>query len=240
MSFTAVWRATIPLPVRDTVWRVRQRLFPGSAYYASGAEDAFMVAWFRALQCDPASIRYIDIGANHPIRLSNTYAFYRLGARGVLVEPDPDLAAELRRSRTGDTVISAGVAFDERSSATLFRLTARVYNTFIREEAERIVEASKAWPEEQRQSIVDAVTVPLISLNEIISEHLGNRPHLISIDTEGADLPILRSLDLSLLSNPCFICIENGTDAEVLTLLRPAGFGHVATTAANRLFMRRP
>lgn len=61
--------------------------------------------------------------------------------------------------------------------------------------------------------------MPLIPLNEIISGHLRGRPHLISIDTEDADLPILRSLDLGLLSNPCFVCIEGGTDAEILSIL---------------------
>ena len=45
---------------------------------------------------------YLDIGANHPIELSNTYALERQAAwKGVLVERDPHCIELLRQQRTG-------------------------------------------------------------------------------------------------------------------------------------------
>ena len=36
--------------------------------------------------------RYLDVGTGHPCVMNNTYLFYRAGAKGVCVEPNPDLA----------------------------------------------------------------------------------------------------------------------------------------------------
>ena len=46
------------------------------------------------------SITYLDIGANHPVRLNNTYLFYLMGCKGVLVEPNASLCERLRASTT--------------------------------------------------------------------------------------------------------------------------------------------
>jgi len=45
---------------------------------------------------------YLDIGAHHPVALSNTYLFYQKGATGVLVEPNPARYRELVRARPRD------------------------------------------------------------------------------------------------------------------------------------------
>jgi FkbM family methyltransferase len=246
-SLVAAWRAAAPRPLRDAIARTRVRLNPaaGATYYSGHGEDALIVGWFRHFGVDPAKARYLDIGAAHPIRLSNTYMLYRLGARGVLVEPDPDQAQALRRARPNDVVIDAGMAFDERRRASLFRLTSPVYNTFSRERAERIVAVSRSWTPDQRQEIRDAVEVPLIPVNEVIAGNFatGEAPNVVSIDVEGVDLPILRSLDTDLLSRdpevPCFICIEAGDPLEeVNPILDPMGFELTARTPDNWLFLR--
>jgi hypothetical protein len=51
-----------------------QRLAPRRASYSQGSEDAIVVQLCKGtLPAGP----YVDIGANHPTRLSNTYLFYR-------------------------------------------------------------------------------------------------------------------------------------------------------------------
>ena len=53
---------------------------------------------------------YLDIGANHPVRFSNTYHLYRFRAwHGLLVEPNPVLAELLRSRRPRDVVLAAAV-----------------------------------------------------------------------------------------------------------------------------------
>ena len=68
----------------------------------------------------PNSIAYIEIGANHPVCTSSTYLMYRKhGLRGILVEPNPELAANLRKFRPEDVIVEAAVvASDVKDGAT--------------------------------------------------------------------------------------------------------------------------
>jgi FkbM family methyltransferase len=246
MTFVALWRAAVPAAVRDRIALARSRLTPfaGNSSYSGEGEDAVILSWLRYHESDISKIRYIDVGAAHPVRLSNTYNLYRLGARGVLVEPDPTQARTLRRARPNDIVVEAGVAFDDRRSAPLYRLTSRVFNTFSREKAERVVADSQKLAPHMRQSIIDTVDVPLIPINDIIRRHLAAPPDVVSIDTEGADFAILNSLDLSLLPSdreaPCLICLEKGDYdyARLCQVLEPAGFEMAARTPSNWIFLR--
>jgi len=246
MGLVAAWRAAVPMAVRDRIAHARSRVSPfaGTTYYSGEGEDALILGWFRYSGVDPAKIRYVDIGAAHPVRMSNTYILYRLGARGLLVEPDPTQARALRRARPNDIVVEAGIAFDERRSARLYRLTSGVFNTFSREKAERVVADSQNWLPHMRQSIVDVTEVPLIPVNDIIRQHLADPPNLVSIDTEGTEFAILESLDLGLLSSgddaPCMICFERGHEdyARLCQVLGPAGFEMASRTPSNWIFMR--
>jgi len=236
-------RSITPTPLWNAAGAVKRQLVPrGQRSYSANGEDLLIAGWFRRCGCNPSEVRYVDVGANHPFFLSNTYFFYEAGGHGVLVEPDPDNAALLRAKRPRDIVVNAGAAFDDRRSATLFRMTSSGFNTFSRTQADFAVASSQNWAANARQEIVDEVPVPLMPLNEIVANNI-KAPTLVSIDTEGFDLAILRTLDLSLLSTdrrtPCLICVEASTPvAEFLEVLRPAGFEFAAQTPDNWIFRR--
>jgi hypothetical protein len=79
--------------------------------FSQRGEDLLSLALLRNKGITKPS--YVDIGANHPTRLSNTYLMYLLGGRGMIIEPDPDAAEAIRRTRPRDITINAGVATDE-------------------------------------------------------------------------------------------------------------------------------
>jgi FkbM family methyltransferase len=181
-------------------------------------------------------ITYLDIGAAHPMRLSNTYAAYRCGARGVLVEPDPEQARLLRRHRPGDVVINAAIAFDQRRSAELIHMSDRVFNTFNEAIAQQIVAGSKTWATIP-VTILDRVKIDLIPIDEIIDRHLAGRaPHFLSVDTEGCDLAILKSLDLTRFK-PTVICTERSGSREEFEAALP-GYAVICRNTENLLFRR--
>ena len=78
---------------------------------------------------------YLDLGANDPCRLNNTFFFYLRGGRGVLVEPDPRLVRRLKARRRRDTIVQAGVG-TRTMAADLFLLQPPSLNTFSRSVAE--------------------------------------------------------------------------------------------------------
>jgi len=238
-------RSITPTPLWNAAGAAKRRFAPRSQRsYSGNGEDLLIAGWFRHYGCDLSQVRYVDVGAHHPTFLSNTFFLYEAGASGVLIEPDPQSAALLRAKRPRDIVIHAGVAFDDRRTATLFRMTSGGFNTFSRAQADFVVASSRNWGQDGRQDIVEEISVPLIPLNEIVLAHIS-KPDLVSIDTEGVDMSILRTLDLSLLRNdtkmPCFICVEASSSLDEFSkLLSPAGFEFAARTPDNWIFRRHP
>jgi FkbM family methyltransferase len=150
----------------------------------------------------------MDIGAADPARLSNTFLFYSRGASGVLIEPDPDQADQLRAKRPRDTVVTAAVAFNGCSSLTLTKMSNPLFNSLSRERCLQVVEQSKFWSPRERQQIVGTVAVQLIAANCLLESYFGEgSPHFLSIDAEGADFEILKSIDFHRF-RPQVICIE--------------------------------
>jgi FkbM family methyltransferase len=207
--------------------------------YSAAGEDRLVLSWLQVVYQlhDAAKIRYCDIGAAHPRRLSNTYALYRIGATGVLIEPDPEQAKVLQAKRPRDAVLNVGAAFDGRRSAKLKRFTARVFNTFSNDQANLVLESSKNWKPNQLQQVIDEVEVRLVPVNEILEEHFRNDElHFVSIDAEGVDFFILKSIDLGRF-RPKMICIERSHPIEDLDgVLNPQGYQLLAQTPDNAIY----
>lgn len=55
---------------------------------------------------------YVDVGAHHPFRFSNTYLFYKVGWRGLNIDAMPNSMKLFNRFRPRDINIECGVAFN--------------------------------------------------------------------------------------------------------------------------------
>ncbi len=172
--------------------------------YAQCGEDLIVQFIFEALKIAKPS--YLDLGAHHPSYMSNTFLFYRQGSYGVCVEPDPTLFAQIKRKRSRDTCLNMGVGVSTKEKAAFYIMTSKALNTFSKQEAER-------YQSYGNQRIEAIITIPLISVNEIIAQYFASPPQFISIDIEGLDLDILKSLDFKR-SRPVVLCIETLTYTE--------------------------
>jgi FkbM family methyltransferase len=225
-------------------YRIASAIFPGAgrfgpdarASFSGAGEDIVALSWLSHHGISPADMRYLDVGAADPVVLSNTYLFSTHGASGVLVEPDPDQAEKLK-VRTRDVVINAGVAFDERRSATLTRFSTPFFNTFLDSQSDAVLRQSRDWA--QAQSVVDRIEVPLVDINTIMEKYFGGTaPHFLSIDAESVDYQILKSLDFSRY-RPIVICMECMRPVQDLeTVLGPHGYQLVCRTPDNAIFYR--
>jgi FkbM family methyltransferase len=219
--------------LKQSIAVVVRSLFGYRSYSAAG-EDRLVMAWLRvALGKRLSDVRYCDIGANHPKYLSNTFALYRSGASGVLIEPDPFLCGKLRSARPRDTVLNVGAAFDDRRSAKLQRLTYRAFNTFLPGQADLVVKSSAAWSRADRQRVIDEIEIPLVRANEILEANFRDGLDFLSIDTEGCNLQILQSIDLERF-RPKIVCIEASDDFE--PLMRASNYELLARTPDNVIY----
>lgn len=169
-------------------WKINKII---SAAYCSGSfsqfgEDLIINQALNIIR--EQNISYLDIGANHPYLLSNTYFFYRKGFSGTLVEPDPYLCKKLY-NRKRDRILNCGVSFGESiESAKLYIMNARVLNTFSLKEAKRI-------EKDTQYKIIDEVNVELIPINILLESYITTLPSVLSIDVEGLDFDILNSIN---------------------------------------------
>ncbi len=142
---------------------------------------------------------YIDIGANHPIKYSNTFLFHKKGWKGINIEPNPDIIKRFNIFRKKDINLNIGVGpeardldfyvFDENTLSTFDKLSADEFSKI-------------------GHRVVKVIKVPVLSLKDVLEKYCSNRDiDILSIDTEGYDLEILKSNDWQKF-RPRFVIVE--------------------------------
>jgi FkbM family methyltransferase len=151
------------------------------AIFPGGTEEALKEEFFRGT---PAGF-FVDVGANAPQDGSQTFAMERRGWSGVLVEPQPTLAEQLRRERRAK-VYAVACSAPENAGKTLTLYLAGIQSS---------LQADFYAAGMQRAG---AIEVPVMTLDQVL-EDAGAPPALdfVSIDVEGHDIEVLDGFDLS-------------------------------------------
>ena len=204
--------------------------------YAQCGEDLVLLFLFQLLGIQRPS--YLDLGAHDPVRLSNTFLFYQRGARGVCVDANPRMVERLRRRRPHDVCVHAAVVPEPRPSVRLYVTEDdAMSSTLDPAEGEPIGGAEAAGMAVER-----VLDVPALTLGEIAERYCPHPPELLSIDLEGVDLEVLRSVDLERW-RPRVICAETffagqpGKCRPLIDHLAQRGYQHYADTFLNDVFL---
>jgi FkbM family methyltransferase len=184
---------------------------------------------------------YLDIGAADPIRINNTYLFYQKGCRGVLVEPNPACCQRLRAQRPKDVVLNVGIGFTEQKDADYYIIGGIVnssdLNTFSKEQAEGVAVKTNGVG-----FIEKVIKMPLVDINQTMTQHFQGAPDFVSIDTEGIDLDILRSIDFDHF-RPRILCVETlvfqttRVETRILDFLKSKNYAIRGSTFVNTIFV---
>ena len=181
---------------------------------------------------------YLELGTNNPYFGNNTYLFYLRGAKGVLVEPDYSEIPLIQKLRSKDKILNIGVGLINQKEADFYIFETIGLNTFSREEAEIRQKTGK-------NKIINVIKVPLKSINEIIAENFDTYPDFLSIDIEGLDLSVLKTLDFNKYPIPV-ICAETCTysenhikpkDYSTIEFMLSKGYFVYADTYINSIFV---
>ncbi len=203
--------------------------------YAEVGEDLILASIFQHLKIEHPT--YLDVGAWDPIELSNTYLLYHTGSRGVLVEPNLAFCDELRRIRPGDVVANGGVGTSGRTEADYYMFANSPMNTFSKQQADGL---PKVYGD--RIGKPKVIKMPLVPVNEVIAQQFrGGTPDLLSIDVEGLDLDILRSLDFAKFA-PRVVCVETDNSVSdestaIFELMGRQGYRLWGRTPRNAIFV---
>lgn len=145
---------------------------------------------------------YVDVGAHHPLRFSNTLIFYMKGWNGINVDAAPGSMDAFNKMRPRDVNLECAV--DENpGQITFFQFNEPALNTCSAERAEFLLK-------ETPYQLVGRQVVEVRRLDRILSEHLpkGRNIDFLSVDVEGLDMRVVRSNDWTLY-RPGLVLLED-------------------------------
>ncbi len=171
--------------------------------YSSHGEDAVLRAIFEELGGLPDAGFYVDVGAFHPRAVSNTALLHSAGWQGINIEPNPVMAARLRKARPGDITLQQAAGTPRRTSDLLFFGRAASSNTLDPEFAEKI-------SADQGVAVEEAIPTEVVPLAEVFDRHLppGRVIDFLNVDVEGMDLEVLQSNDWQRF-RPRLVAVED-------------------------------
>ncbi len=197
--------------------------------YAQSGEDLYAVE--QLSQIDISHAIYIDIGANHPSKLSNTYLLYRSGISGIVIDPNRQFEWLYHRFRPRDIFIPIGCGkhpqlseFIENSVDALSMFTCG-HPQYLSTDGSRIV----------RRSYIPVLPLSMVMQSISIDYSFIC---LLSIDTEGLDVEVLEgAVDvLSRVFLVCIECTEVDKEAYICAVMYENRFNFMMRIGVNILF----
>lgn len=182
---------------------------------------------------------FVDIGAHDGVSGSNTCYFERnLGWSGLCIEPIPEVFDQLKENRECDLI--CGCIAAEKGSAKFLRITGPgevlsgleinsppEHRAWVRNEVARL-----------GGSIVE-LEVSCLRFNDLIAERRVSQIDYLSIDTEGAELDILRTIDFQACPIQVLDIENNYHGDHLIELLDPLGYELVAMVGCDEIYVHR-
>lgn len=191
--------------------------------YSQAGEDVVLDALLAGLDC--RSLFYVDVGANHPTRLSNTYRLYRRGASGLVIEPNRALLAMHRFVRPRD--VQMGVGCGAAVAVLPFRhATSHVLSGF---------DSQGRKTDDIRASEL----LPVLPLDLILASLSVREIAVMSVDVEGFDFEVLRGASESLKKTQILVVEGSREDQRLAALMDSLGFELNHETLHNLVFVNR-
>lgn len=134
---------------------------------------------------------YVDVGAHHPKRFSNTYYFYKKRWRGINIDAKPGCMKFFRKMRPRDINLEFAIS-DKKQTLTYYCFNEPALNGF-----------SKTLSIERERKgeykIIDEIKIETLTLAEVLNAYLPSNTAIdfLSVDVEGLDFQVLISNDWS-------------------------------------------
>ena len=165
-------------------------------HYSQFGEDIVLK---EILKKDISNGFYVDVGCCHPKKFSNTYMLYKKGWSGINIDMEEDKISLFNMVRPRDLNILTAI-LDVEEDVTRYRFSKHGFGSTI----------DKKIALDTIDNIYDEANIKTRTLNSVINEtqYKNIQIDLLSIDAEGVDFRVLKSLDIKKYS-PKVIIIED-------------------------------
>lgn len=146
---------------------------------------------------------FVEFGAYDGTAHSNTKLLeQRFGWTGLLVEPNPAMAATLQATRSA--AVDGRCVWDTTGDEVELLVTGDAELSTVREHAQPDLHTDT-----RLRTAVRSVSIPTVSLDDLLAEHdAPTEIDFLSVDTEGTELRILRAFDFAR-HRPRLVAVEH-------------------------------
>lgn len=181
---------------------------------------------------------YVDIGAHHPQRFSNTYLFYLKGWRGINIDAMPGSMDEFKHLRPLDINLEFAISHSNQS-LVYYQFNESALNGFS-EEISKQRDGIRG-----EYFITGTKEIQTYRLSEVLDKYLPSEQVIdfMSIDVEGLDLEVLKSNDwckyrpkLVLVEDLFPFMLNKPDESKIFTFMKDKGYDLYAKTKNTLLF----
>lgn len=168
-------------------------VYPNNKYafhkmsWSQDGEDMVVAEFFNSKGNGKAKGFYVDVGAHHPQKFSNTYYFYLRGWKGINIDAMPGSMDIFNVLRPQDINLEIPIS-DQAEVLTYYKFDEPALNSFSLPVSQERVATSK-------YKIIAETQLQTQTLAEVLDKHLPPEQtiDLLSIDVEGLDYQVMIS-----------------------------------------------
>lgn len=205
-----------------------------TGYYSQYGQDKYIADILKNKQNGV----FVDIGANDGVALSNSYYFEKeLNWTGIAIEPSPVAFQKLRENRNC-TIIQACIS-DYDGETPFQKLEGRpqmlsgIPSKYSQEHIDRIEKTIK-----EHGGKKEDIVVPCYTLNSILTSYEISIVDYLSIDTEGGEFDILKTIDFDNFYIGTISIENNYQDSSIRKLLVKNNYALKAILGCDEIYKK--
>ncbi len=170
----------------------KEKFFINRRTYSQSGEDIFIIKFMKKKKIIKGT--YVDIGAFHPIKYSNTCLLFKSGWSGINIDLNQTAIDYFNILRPNDKNICCAISNIEKKTKVYVKSIFSPLNSISKKHATDLNFASK-----NSQSYL----VKTQKFNSLIKKNFD----FLNIDIEGLDFAVLKSINFKFYT-PKLICVE--------------------------------
>ena len=212
--------------LRNKLFRLDDKKVKYNRFHSQFGEDRYI---YKNIDLPEKGI-FIDVGAGHPIYLSNTYFFEKNGWTGVCIDADPNQYECLRKERANVEWVAIAAEEGEIEFSQAYSPT---YSSTVKKEMYKGL---------MKIHFKKTIRVPSLKLETVLEKHNIGTIDILDIDVEGTELDVWKTFDYEK-HKPKVIIIEYYTfgladnSQNIKDFFSKLPYKLVYTTCANFIFL---
>jgi FkbM family methyltransferase len=193
----------------------------GGAIFPNEAETGLKEAFFAGLERG----YFVEVGAYDPQVISETWHLEQRGWTGVLIEPQPDRAEKIRRSRRAK-VYAVACSSPANAGSTMALNVAGIHSSLL--------DGFSVFGM-KREGVIE---VPVTTLDEVLRDAGAPVPiDFMSIDVEGHEFEVLDGFDIGHWQPRLLLIEDLAMNTRLHRLLQGRGYKWIKRTGLNNWYV---